>query len=332
MYEKIRSELLTRLSDRFSSEDLKIIGEQLDETMRDCTVTAAERTLMIPGREELKKLIKTYVVVRGIEGLSAKTLKNYAMHLLNFAEWVKCPIKELTANDIRLYLYEYQQTRGITNRSLDAIRSCLAPFFGWAANEGHIAVNPMQTIKPIKHERKPRQALTQIELEYIRNACKTQRERAIIEMLYSTGCRVSELCGIRLNDINWHTGEVHLLGKGSKHRTSYINAKAEVAVKEYLRTRKHDSIYLFCNEVGGGQMHKDSVEKMMRGISGRCKNMEQKITPHILRHTTATQALKSGMPVQDIQQLLGHESIATTMIYAKTSLEAVAAGHKRCVI
>ena len=332
MYEKIRSELLASLSGRFGVEDLRIIGEHLDTAMKDYTITEAEHALIIPGREELKKLIKTYIVVRGIEGLSPRTLKNYAMHLLNFAEWVRCPIKELTANDIRLYLYEYQQARKISNRSLDALRSCLAPFFGWAANEGHIPVNPMQTIKPIKHERKQRQALTQIELEYIRRACRTARERAIVEMLYSTGCRVSELCGIRLNDINWHTGEVQLLGKGSKHRTSYINAKAEVAVKEYLRTRKHDSIYLFCNDIGGGQMHKDMVEKMMRSISDRCENIERRITPHILRHTSATQALKSGMPVQDIQQLLGHESIATTMIYAKTSLEAVAAGHKRCVV
>lgn len=320
------------MSDRFGYEDLQIIGARLDVVMQNYTVSAAEKALTILGREEAYKLVKTYIVIRGIEGLSKKTLEGYTRQLMNFAKWLRCPIKDLTANDIRLYLYEYQTQRGISNRSLDSLRSALAPFFAWAANEGHIQVNPMQAIKPIKHERRPRQALTQIELEYLRKACVTPRETAIIEILYSTGCRVSELCGIKLSDINWHTGEVKLLGKGNKHRISYLNAKAEVAVKEYLRTRRSDSIFLVCNDIGGGQMKKENVEKVVRRICDRCPELGRKITPHVLRHTTATQALKSGMPVQDIQQLLGHESIATTMIYAKTSAESVASGHKKYVV
>lgn len=143
---------------------------------------------------------------------------------------------------------------------------------------------------------------------------------------------MSELTGILLSDIDWPTRTVHLLGKGKKHRSSYLNAKAEVAIREYLSRRRHASVYLFCNDRGGGPMKKSNVERMMRGIAQRAGLGGRGISPHVLRHTTATQAIQSGMPVEDIQQLLGHSSIATTMIYAEVSQDNVRSGHKKYIV
>lgn len=335
VYEQMKTELMTALTGSFNFDQLQIIGKSLDKIAMDYSITKAEKSLAIRGRDEVERLAKSYIVVRGMEGISKTTLATYWGHLKLFVNWVKKPLAEFTTNDLRMYLFEYQQERNISNRSLEGIRGCIATFFKWMASEGYIQSDPAANLKAIKYEIKPRQALSQIELEYIRRACETLRETAIIEVLYSTGCRVSELSRIKLNDINWHTGEVQLLGKGNKYRVSYINAKAEVAIREYLHNREHDSIYLFCNERGGkgGQpMRKDNIEKIVRQISRRCTALGKDISPHIMRHTTATQAVRSGMPVQDIQKLLGHASVATTMIYAKTSDDAVATGHKRCVV
>lgn len=332
MYEQFKNQFLTHLAPLFTVEQLKLISAGLDVAAKNYTIKAAEMSLTVLGREEMVNLVKTYLVVRSMEGLSKQTLEAYFIHLRNFTNSMTKPVKEITANDIRLYLFAYQQRNEITNRSLEAVRGCLSTFFSWVANEKYIEQNPMLSVKPIKYEKRPRQALTQMDLEYIRRACGSKRETAIIEMLYSTGCRVSELACIKLTDIDWSNHSVALLGKGNKHRVSYINAKAEVAVKEYLKDRKHQSEYLFCNDRGGTQMKKDNIEKIMRQISAKSGIQGKRISPHVLRHTTATQAMRSGMPVQDIQQLMGHANISTTMIYASTTMEAVASGHKKFVV
>lgn len=153
-------------------------------------------------------------------------------------------------------------------------------------------------------------------------------------MLYSTGCRVSELAILKRSDIDWHEKSVHLYGKGRKHRTSFINAKAEVALIRYLDSRNDDSEFLFVSSRRPYRnLKKEGIEKIVRTIGHRssCKT-NKTITPHVLRHTTATTALQSGMPIEDISKLLGHESIDTTMIYAKTSLENVQAGHRKHIV
>ena len=320
------------MASSFTVDQLKLISAGLDIVAQKYVVSAAETAIAVIGREEMVNLVKTYLVVRRMEGLRDSTLESYLTHLRNFTNAMRKPISQLTANDIRMYLFYYQQRNDITNRSLEAVRGCLSTFFAWAANEKYIEQNPMISVKPIKYQKKPREALTQIDLEYIRRACSTKRETAIIEMLYSTGCRVSELAGVKLTDVDWSAHSVSLLGKGNKTRTSYINAKAEVAIKEYLKDRRYQSDYLFCNDRLGTPMKKDNIERIVRNIAGKSGIQGKHISPHVLRHTTATQAMRSGMPVQDIQQLLGHANISTTMIYASTSAEAVAAGHKKFVV
>lgn len=335
VYEHLKHDLIKRIAGvlpELGKETLSRIAMALDEVSTHYNIAEAETHLAVLGREEFTRVIKSYIVVKHMEGMSELTLRNYTRVLRAFMLATTKPLNELTANDIRVYLFQYQNENGVTNRTLEAIRGTICTFMRWAASEGYIPVNPVETLKPIKWTAKPRESLEQLELELIRKACLTHREKAMIEVLYSTGCRVSELTGIKLSDIDWDTHSVLLLGKGKKYRTSYINAKAEVAIKTYLEYRAHKSIYLFCNDRGGEAMKKSNVERMIRIIRDRAGMGDRRITPHTFRHTTATQALKSGMPVTDIQQLLGHASVSTTMVYAHTSHEAVQAGHKRCIV
>lgn len=323
--------MLTALAGKMSTEELRLVAAKFDQIAGEYHIAKAETHLAVAGREELSGLIKTYLVVKRMEGLSDKTVEQYLVYLRKFMLSMSKSPAEITANDIRLFLYRYQEETGISNRTLDRVRSIICSFFRWAACEEYIPRSPVETIKAIKFEAKPRRAIGQIDLERLRRACRTPRELAIIEILYSTGCRVSELTGIKISDIDWTTKTVHLLGKGKKHRDSYINAKAEIAIKEYLNGRKHDSIYLLCNDRGGGAMEKCNVERIMRVLSERA-GFDRKITPHVIRHTTATQAVRSGMAVEEIQQLLGHSNISTTMIYTEVSSDGVRRQHERCIV
>ena len=335
VYEQMKHDLVSKIVcvlPELDRDSLCKIATALDEVSNDYCISEAEKHLAIIGRDEFHRAIKSYIVIKHMEGLSDNTLNNYYRVLFKFMNCSTKPIGDITANDVRLYLFKYQNETGVSNRTLESRRGIICTFIRWASSEGYISSNPAETIKPIKYECKPREALAQIDLEVIRRACITEREKALIEVLYSTGCRVTELAGIKLSDIDWNTHSVSLFGKGKKYRTSFINAKAEVAIKSYLAKRSHDSIYLFCNDRGGKQMKKSNIERMVRVLRSRAGMGDRKITPHTFRHTTATQALQNGMPVTDIQLLLGHASVNTTMIYAKTSREAVQAGHKRCVV
>lgn len=335
LYERMRHDLMMAVASKLthlSKDDLCAIAQSLDSIATHYNISEAETQIAVLGREEFIRVIKCFLVVKRMEGISEKTIKHYLLILKNFMEASVKPLNDITANDIRIYLFKYQDERGVKNRTLEGMRVVIGTFMKWAASEEYINRDPTVSLKPIKYAGKPREALEQIDLEILRKACRDARETALIEAMYSTGCRVSELCGIKLSDIDWEKKTVLLFGKGGKYRTSYINAKAEVALRAYLKWRRHDSLFLFCNDRGGGQMKKDNIEKIVRNLRERAGMADRNITPHVFRHTTATQALKSGMPVSDIQKLLGHSNVATTMIYAHVSQSDVQAGHRRCVI
>lgn len=333
-YEQFKNRFLVEIENAnigISNEHLEILSSCLDRAAYNYDISFKETSLSV-NTEPIPMLVKTYIVVKKTEGLSNGTLKNYAIILKAFFLWVRKQPEEVTANDIRMFIYDYKQFRNVSDRTLDKYREMICWFFHWAHTEEYISKNPARSIKAIKYESKERQALTQLELEYLRSACETPRDRAILEFLYSTGCRVSELIGVKKSDVNWNDNTVHLFGKGKKHRTSYLNAKAVVAVKDYLKTRTDQNEYLFVSE---RQPHdcitKSSVESVMRTISSR-SGIGKRVTPHVIRHTTATQAVNSGMPIEDISKLLGHASVATTMIYAKSHSSKVQSEHARYIV
>lgn len=332
MYEQMRNDFLMALSG-VSEVNLEIALKALDQVALEYEVNKKENDLIIYG-EELPEVARLYLACKKMAGLSNNTLDNYKIILSVFFREVKKQPQLITTNEIRKFLYTYQEKKDISHRTIDKYREYITRFFTWAHNEGYISNNPASNVAAIKYEEKPREALTQVELEYLRMACKTIREHAIIEFLYSTGARVSELTTIKKSDINWYEKSVRLFGKGRKHRVSFLNAKAEVALIKYLESRNDDCEYLFVTvKKPYHSLGKDAIEKIVRNIAHRASDKIGKhITPHILRHTTATTALQSGMPIADISKLLGHESIDTTMIYAKSSIEDVRSGHKKHIV
>ena len=175
--------------------------------------------------------------------------------------------------------------------------------------------------------------MSQLDLEKVRLACETKREKAIVEMLYSTGCRVTELERLNISDVNFETKEVTLFGKGDKHRTSYLNAKAEVALKDYLSTRNDGNAALFVYERKPYErLKKSGIELIIRKIMERTSGVATHVTPHVFRHTTATTALDRGMSVVDVSRLLGHRRLDTTMEYITTKSDSVKGNHRNCVI
>lgn len=175
--------------------------------------------------------------------------------------------------------------------------------------------------------------MSQLDLEKVRLACETKREKAIVEMLYSTGCRVTELERLNITDVDFETKEVMLFGKGSKHRTSYLNAKVEVALKDYLATRNDSNAALFVyDRKPYGRLKKSGIEFVIRKIMKRTSGVSSHVTPHTFRHTTATTALDRGMNIVDVSKLLGHSKVETTMEYITTNSESIKSNHKICVI
>lgn len=330
MYEQLRNEVLAGLSEKEDPTTLEMI-EVLDRVADGYEITRKELGLTVYDGC-IPEPVRLYLVRKKMAGLSQNTLENYHLVLSVFFLMVRKPLNTITSNDIRMWLFAYQKGKDVSARTLDKYRAIITRFFSWALDEGYISANPAKNVEAIKFELKPREALTQIQLEYVRKACRSARDLAIVETLYSTGCRVSELAILKKSDIDWRESCIHLFGKGKKHRFGFINAKAEVALKAYLDTRSDDCEYLFVSvRSPHSQLHKCGIERIIRGISERA-DIGKNITPHVMRHTTATIALYNGMPVEDISKMLGHEDLTTTMIYAKTSVAAVKAGHKKYVV
>ncbi|MCC2228520.1 tyrosine-type recombinase/integrase [Blautia fusiformis] len=229
-----------------------------------------------------------------------------------------------------MYLFGLS-AKGNTNRTIDGKRLIIHTFLDWCVKEEYLTKNVCSRINPIKFEAKPREPLSDIELELVRDACKDYREKALVELFYSTGCRVSEMVILKKTDIDFRTKEVHLFGKGSKHRISYINARAEVALKKYWLSRKgdSDSVISTVRQPYRG-ITKTQIEQIVRQIGER-SGIGRHLYPHLIRHTTASMALERGMNVTDLQKMLGHEKLDTTMIYAKVAQESVRYSHHKYV-
>ena len=318
LYDKIPEEVLKTIQN-----ELFVYVENYDLKQRETTV--GKYTGYLP------ECYKVYFVSRKIEGLSDKTLEQYRLYLDDFFFAINKNLDEITANDIRIYLYKVQKQRNISDRTLDSRRAAIHAFFTWTADEGYIAKNPCRSIKKIKYERKERKGLTDIELEKVRMACKTIREKALVEFLYSTGARVTEACTIRISDVDFEKGEVWLFGKGNKHRKSYITAKCALYLSEYLNSRDDESEYLFVSERRPhNSLKKEAIERVIRNL-GKRSEIGRDLYPHLFRHTVATNMLRKNAPITDVQKMLGHVNVNTTMVYAKTCDEDVKRSHSKSV-
>lgn len=261
MREKFVNGFMTKLYGEIPEEYLEIIRNKLALYVNDFDISQRE-TAVVKYTGYLPDFYKAYIVSRKIEGLSKKTLELYNLYLDDFFFTVNKNVKDITANDIRVYLYTTQENRNISNRTLDSRRTAIHAFFEWAANEGYVNKNPCRSIKNIKYERIQKKPLSEMELERIRLTCQTVREKAMIEFLYSTGARVTEACIVKKSDVDFYKGEVMVLGKGNKHRKVYLNARSKLLLKQYLDSRDDESEYIFVSDRKPHQaLKKEAIEK-----------------------------------------------------------------------
>lgn len=330
MQEYVINELMARLNGKVPDESLRTIEQTVTIWLKDYEVT--KRTTDLATRADtICKELQDYVVAKKIEGKSDGTLKLYTAKITNFLFFTNKPVQEIRKGDVMAYLY-MKQKAGNKDITIDNTRICINAFYSWLVDCDYMDKNPCAHIGKIKYEKDTRKPINAVDLEKLRRACKDERETALIEFLYSTGCRVSELTNLKLSDINFDTKEVHLFGKGKKHRTSYLNARAIVALQTYWNARKCASEYAFCiSRAPYTQISPRSCQKFLKDLKKRA-GVNCEVTPHIIRHTTATDAIDKGMPIEQVQKLLGHESITTTLIYAKTRNENVKHGHEKFIV
>ena len=332
--ENFANEFVSKLDGKISDEALSTVLKELQVFASNYDINQRE-THVVPYQSNIPDCYRVYMVAKKIEGMSPESMKTYNFYLTDFFEHINRPFEQVTTNDIRIYLYETQKRTGVSNRTLDGKRLVINTFMDWCWKEGDIPNNPCASIKPIKFEEKPREPLSNMELEIVRDACENYRDKAMIELFYSTGCRLSEMVNLKISDIDFTSKEVHLFGKGSKHRTSYLNAKAEYMLKKYFELERpkesiSDSVFVIFRKPYN-EMHKESIYARIKAIQKR-SGIERSLFPHLLRHTMATDALNRGMNVAEVKEILGHKKLDTTMIYAKISHDSVKFNHKRYII
>ena len=295
----------------------------------DCKPITTE---IVTVNSEVKNLLNHYLVSKKISGLSENSLKLYNLYISDFISKTNKNISDMNNLDIKLYLFNYQNIHKISNRTLESRRIIICSFFNWLFNNEYISKNIAGNIEPIKYEKKHRKSMSEMDLEKIRKYVTDVRDTAIIEMLYSTGCRVTELVTLNREDVDFQSKEVKLFGKGSKHRVSFLNARAEISLKNYLATRTDNNPALFVSSRKPHErLSKFGIEKFIREMN-KDISLTTYVTPHIFRHTTATMALNRGMNVVDVSKILGHSKLETTLEYITSNYDKIKSYHKNVII
>lgn len=325
MEEKFRVELLMMLDKSMSKELVSVVDMALTALFQKYDVSEACTDLAVCD-DSNERIINTYIASMRLEGRSEKTLKQYYDALTKLLDEIPKSIKDIRTNDIRYHLAHYQATHKVSNATVNNKRKFLSAFFVWATREEIVDKNPMLKINSIKERYVTKKPFSDIELAKIRDALEDDREKALVEFLLSTGCRVSEVAGLKVGNIDFRTGECVVLGKGNKERTVYLNNKSMYYLERYLGNFVDAERPLFMNARGRG-MTKQNIEELMRIIGKRAG--VSKVHPHRFRRTMATNAMKRGMPVQYIQVILGHSKLDTTMIYCIYDKEVVKAEYMK---
>lgn len=313
-----KTELAKRLISMVSG-DSPVTAEDINEALKGYTILREAEG----ERIDLQKRIWQYLGAKRIDGLSPRTLANYKYTLEMFMDRVKKPVARITTDDIRAYITYLSEVRGLRETSLQTHINTLRAFFGWLLVEEKIKKNPMLKIHSLKIDKKhARTALSAEELERLRDACKGYREKALVEFLVSSGCRLSEVAALDFDDLNFADRSVVVHGKGDKDRVVYFSVRARLMLQEYKAERKGGEGLFVSTKAPYLPLKPRAIQRIIHSISER-SGLAARVHPHLLRHTFATMALNSGMDVTAIQRLLGHEDISTTQIYAAMSEDVI---------
>ena len=285
-------------------------------------------TDLAPLDDANTKIAKRYCACLLVDGKSERTIKQYRRAIERFSNFMHKPFTEIGAYDIRYYL-ACEKERGVSNLTLNNTRGYLSAFYHWMNTEDLISKNPMENIKPIKFTEEVKLPFSDTEIDSLRSACKTEKDRAIVEVLLSSGVRVSELSQMNVEDIDMATLTVHVRhGKGDKERITYINSVAAKHLKAYLDNRKDDGEALFYSKQHQ-RIGISSIRYVLLEVAKRAKVAH--VHPHRFRRTFATGIAARGMGVHEIQKLLGHSNISTTMEYITVTNDDVKASYNKYI-
>ena len=272
-----------------------------------------------------------FISAKRIEGCSERTLAYYKATIEHMLSIIVTPLRQVQTDDLRAYLAEYQLRNNCSKTTVDNIRRNLSSFFSWLEAEDYIIKSPIRRIHKIRTGSKVKETLSEECIEKLRDSCLQIRDLAMIDLLYSTGIRVGELVNLNINDVNFEERECIVYGKGNKQRKVYFDAKTKVHLKRYLEQRKDYSEALFVTLDSPFERLKISgVEIRLRKL-GRLASLDQRIHPHKFRRSMATRAIDKGMPIEQVQKLLGHQQIDTTMHYAMVNQSNVKISHRKFI-
>ena len=272
-----------------------------------------------------------FISAKRIEGCSERTLAYYKATIEHMLSIIVTPLRQVQTDDLRAYLAEYQLRNNCSKTTVDNIRRNLSSFFSWLEAEDYIIKSPIRRIHKIRTGSKVKETLSEECIEKLRDCCLQIRDLAMIDLLYSTGIRVGELVNLNINDINFEERECIVYGKGNKQRKVYFDAKTKVHLKRYLEQRKDYSEALFVTLDSPFERLKISgVEIRLRKL-GRLASLDQRVHPHKFRRSMATRAIDKGMPIEQVQKLLGHQQIDTTMHYAMVNQSNVKISHRKFI-
>lgn len=324
MKEKFINEILESMLPHLNNYQGEILKENLSTLLFNYEIKEAK----YQQSEEKIDLLNLFLSAKRIEGCSEKTLRYYNATITNLIKATNKEIKKIETEDIRVYLTHCQKTKNLTRVSIDNIRRILSSFFSWLEDENYILKSPARRIRKVKTIHNVKETYSDEELELMRNHFQEPRDKAIINLLASTGMRIGEMVLLNKSDINFNERECIVFGKGNKERIVYFDARTKIHLIDYLKSRTDENPALFITlrepfnriSIGGIEKRLKTIGKKI-GLS--------KIHPHKFRRTLATMAIDKGMPIEQLQHLLGHRKIDTTLQYAMVKQSNVKFSHRK---
>lgn len=330
MKDKIIAEVMSRMVTHLDNGQLEQLQNVLVYCLTDIEVNENDGCSREVSIEENSHLLNLFLASKRVEGCSEKSLKYYETTVLKMFTSVDKPIKHITTDDLRAYLAKYQQEKNSSKVTIDNIRRILSSLFGWLEDEDYIVKSPVRRIHKVKTSKTIKEVYTDEELELLRDNCTEIRDLAIIDLLASTGMRIGELVRLNMNDINFHERTCVVIGKGDREREVYFDARTKIHLLNYIdsRTDKNSALFVSLNNPYK-RLQISGIELRLREL-GRKLNIT-KVHPHKFRRTLATMAIDKGMPIEQVQQLLGHQRIDTTMHYAMVNQSNVKNSHRKFI-
>lgn len=321
--------VVDEMSNVLSKEQLGLLEDTLTKVFANFEVmpSVSEEERQVKANTEL---LQAFLSAKKIEGCSDKTIDYYQSTIETLFSTVRKPISDISTNDIRCYLSNYQEQRKVGRVTIDNMRRIFSSFFAWLEDEDYIVKSPVRRIHRVRTESLVKEVLTDENMEVLRDSCQEIRDIAMIDLLASTGMRVGELVNLNREDIDFHERQCVVFGKGNKEREVYFNARTKIHLQNYLNSRTDDNPALFVSlSKPHSRLTISGVEVRLR-LLGRRVNIA-KVHPHKFRRTLATMAIDKGMPIEQVQRLLGHVKIDTTLHYAMVNQNNVKMAHRKYI-